>query len=174
MTTSRLAVNVDCLTDTHRISCRLTVGSHGLITTLNDPLHSLLDADDLYYSRLQQPAKIASHFQTGALNKNAVALVVVARREDLGPQAIARLGYTRVEPVPVVVATPQFEITGAVEVVKQFDPAELLLGGTARFLPLYGACAIPAQYPETSYAGAVILVNRQMVTLMARQPRGKG
>jgi hypothetical protein len=98
---------------------------------------------------------------------------VVTRREDLGPPSLARGGYTRVEAVPVTVTTAQFEITGMVEVLKQFDATELLYGGSARFLALYGACAMPTQFPETSYTGGVILVSRPMVTLIARQPRGK-
>ena len=96
----RLSVNVDCLTDTHRLSCRVPVGSPGLITVLNDSLHSLLEAEDVYFSRLQQPAKIVSHFEAASLNKTSLALVVVNRREDLGPQGIARGGYSRLEAVP--------------------------------------------------------------------------
>jgi hypothetical protein len=173
MPTTRLAVNVDLLTDTHRLSCRVPVGSTGLITALNDPVHSMLEAEDVYYSRLQQPAKIISRFETASLNKNSLSLVVVTRREDLGPQGIARGGYTRVESVPVTVATDQFEVTGAVEILKQFDATELLFGGSARYLPLYSATAVPTQFPETSYAGAVILVNRHRVTLVAPLPRAK-
>ena len=173
MLTSRLAVNIDCLTDTHRLSCRVLVGSPGLITALNDPMHSLLEAEDVYFSRLQQPAKIVAHHEAASLNKSTIALVVVKRREDLGPQGIARGGYTRVGAVPVTVTTPQFEITGTLEVLKQFDAVELLLGGSARFLPIYEACAVPSQFPETSYTGGAILVSRSMVTLISHQPRGK-
>ncbi len=169
----RLSVNVDCLTDTHRLSCRVPVGSPGLITVLNDSLHSLLEAEDVYFSRLQQPAKIVSHFEAASLNKTSLALVVVNRREDLGPQGIARGGYSRLEAVPVSISTPQYEVTGTVEVLKQFDPAELLFGGSARFLPVYDACAVPTQFPETFYTGGVILINRLMVTLIALLPRGK-
>src|SRR5688572_6235972 len=121
MLTSRLAVNVDCLTGTHRLSCRVPVGSTGLITALNDPMHSLLEAEDVYFSRLQQPAKIVAHHEAASLNKNTIALVVVKRREDLGPQGIARGGYTRVGAVPVTLTTAQFEVTGIVEMLKQFD-----------------------------------------------------
>lgn len=173
MLTSRLAVNIDFITETHRLTCRVMVGSAGLIAVMNDPLHTLLEAEDVYYSRLHQPAKIVSHFETASLVKTSLALVVVKRREELGPQGIARGGYTRVEAVPVTVTTAQFEITGTVEVVKQFDATELLMGGSARFLPLYGASAVPTQFSETAYTGGVILVNRQMVTLIARQARGK-
>jgi hypothetical protein len=173
MPTLRLAVNVDLITDTHRLTCRVPVGSAGLIAALNDPLHSMLEAEDVYYSRLQQAAKIVSHFDSASLNKNSISLVVVARREDLGPQGIARGGYTRVEAVPVTVATAQFEISGSVEILKQFDATELLFGGSARYLPIYAASAVPAQFPDSAFTGAAILVNRQMVTLVAQLPRGK-
>lgn len=171
MPTARLAISVDFLTETHRLSCRVPVGNTGLIAALNDPMRSLIEAEDVYYSRLQQPAKIVSRFESASLNKASVAMVVLTRREDLGPQGLARGGYTHVGAVPVTLATPQFEVTGEVEVVKQFDAAELLFGGNARFLTLYRACAVPTQYPDTSYTGGVILVNRQQVTVVAVQPR---
>ncbi len=173
MPTSRLSANVDFITDTHRLSGRVQVGSPGLIGVLNDPLHSLIEAEDVYLSRLQQAAKILAHFETASLNKASIALVVLVRREDLGPQGIARGGYTRVEAVAVTVTTAQFEITGRVEVLTKFEAADLLVGGSARFLPVYAASAVPTQFPETAYTGGVILINRQMVTLIARQPRGK-
>ena len=173
MPSARPSVSVEFLTDTHRLTGRVPVGSGGLIAALNDPMRSLIEIEDVYYSRLQHPAKLMAHYEAASLNKAGVTLVVLHRREDLGPQGLARGGYTRVEAIPVLVTTPQFELTGAVEVVKQFDPAELLFGGSARFLALYGACAIPAQFPDSSYTGGVILVNRQQVTLMAQPPRAK-
>ena len=173
MLPSRSNINLDMLTQSYRISCRLNVGSMGLIGLLNDVNMSLVDLEDAYYSRLSQPAKIVAHLPTAHINKINVALVVLTRREDLGPQGLARGGFTRLLPVPVLITTPTFEIQGSVEVVNKFDASELLIGGTGRFINVYGANAMPALSPETVFSGAVILVNRAEVDLVAPMARGK-
>ncbi len=173
MVPSRNTVNLDILTRSHRISCRLNVGANGLIGLLNDANTSLVDLEDAYYSRLQQPAKIVAHLPKAHMIKANVALLVLARREDLGPPGLTRGGYTRLLPVPVLITTPNFEIQGSVEVVTKFDPSALLVGGTGLFINVYGANAMPAFSPETVFSGAVILVNRTQIELAAPVVRAK-
>jgi hypothetical protein len=173
MLASRGSVNVDLVTQSFRTSCRVMVGPGGLIGLLNYATTSLLDVEDAYYSRLQEPAKIVSHIDSGFVAKNNVLLIILARREDLGPQGLARGGYTRLLPVPVLVTTTAFEIQGSVEVVNKFDPAELLVGGTCRFLSVYNASSIKASHPDTLFSGAVILVNRVSVEMIAPMTKVK-
>jgi hypothetical protein len=173
MLPSRSVINLDLLTQSYRISCRLNVGATGLIGLLNDVNTSLIDMEEAYYSRLQQPAKIVAHLPTAHMNKTNVALVVLTRREDLGPQGLTRGGFSRLLPVPVLITTPSFEIQGSVEVVSKFDPSELLMGGTGRFVNVYSANAMAATNPETVFSGAVILVNRAEIELIAPMVRAK-
>lgn len=173
MLASRSSVNLDLLTPSFRISCRVTVGQSGLIGMFNDINTSLVDLEDAYYSRLTQPAKIVSHLDSASVAKNNITLVLLSRREDLGPQALARAGYSRLFPVPVLLTTGTFEIQGSVDVVTKFDPAELLVGGTGRFLFVYNATALMAASPETVFSGAVMLVNRSAVELVAPLAKGK-
>jgi hypothetical protein len=173
MLSSRSVVNADIFTEAHRISCRIAVGPSGLVGQLNDATTSLLDVEDVYFSRLQQPAKIVAQFESAHVNKAHLTLVVLARREDLGPQGLARGGYTRVFPVSALVTTPEYEVQGTVEVVRQFDAAELLVGGAGRFLQVYNAAAVATLYGDTSFAGGVILVNRGRVEMIAQNARGK-
>jgi hypothetical protein len=60
-----------------------------------------------------------------------------------------------------------------VEVVSKFDPSELLVGGAGTFLNVYGANAMPASSPEAVFSGAVILVNRAEIELLAPVVRAK-
>lgn len=172
MLPSRTSVNVDLLTQAFRVSCRVIVGPTGLIGLLNDVNTSLVTLEDAYYSRLTQPAKIVSHLESAHMAKNNLALVVLSRREDLGPQGLARGGYSRLLPVPVWVTTTSFEIQGSIDVVTKYDPAALLIGGTGRYLNVYNASALMAASPQTVFSGAVILVNRTAVEMIA--PFGKG
>jgi hypothetical protein len=170
---TRNSVNVDLLTEGFRISCRVPIGPTGLIMLLNDGNTSLVDIEDAYYSRLIQPAKIVAHLDTAHVAKNNLTLVVLARREDLGPQGLARGGYSRLVPVPILVTTSTFEIQGSIDVVVKFDPSELLMGGTSRYLNMYNASALMATSPETVFSGAVILVSRTAVEMVAPVAKGK-
>jgi hypothetical protein len=91
----------------------------------------------------------------------------------LGPQGLARGGYSRLVPVPILVTTSTFEIQGSIDVVVKFDPSELLMGGTSRYLNMYNASALMATSPETVFSGAVILVSRTAVEMVAPVAKGK-
>jgi hypothetical protein len=173
MLSSRSSIHADLLTQGFRVSCKVAVGPSGLIGLLNDVNTSLIDLEDAYYSRLTQPAKIVSHLDTAHLAKNNLTLVVLSRREDLGPQGLARGGYSRLLPVPVLLTTATFEIQGSIEVVTKFDSAALLMGGTGRFLNVYSASALMVASPETVFSGAVILVSRTAVEMVAPMTKGK-
>jgi hypothetical protein len=173
MLPSRTSVNVDLLTPGFRVSCRVNVGPTGLFGLLNDENKSLVDLEDAYYSRLTQPAKIVSHLDSAHVAKGNLALVVLSRRDDLGPQGLARGGYSRLLPVPVLVTTATFEIQGSIDVVTKFDPAVLLMGGTSRYLNIYDASALMTASPEIVFSGAVILVNRMAVSMVAPIAKGK-
>jgi hypothetical protein len=173
MISSRPVIHADFMTETHRVSCRVTAGPTGLLALLNDSNTSVVDVHDAYFSRLADPARIVSRFENTHLQKANICLVVLPRREDLGPPGLARGGYSRMLAVPILVATSLFEVQGEVEVVHKFDASELLVGGTARFLPVYAATAVASLHPDTPYTGGVILVNRQLVSVMAPASRGK-
>ena len=170
---TRGGINIDILSDAHRISCRLAVGPSGLLAQLNDATSSLAEVEDAYFSRLQQPAKIVAHFEAAHIAKSQAVLVVVARREDLGPHGQPRSGYSRVIAVPVLITTPQFEVQGQIEVIHKYDAAELLVGGTGRFVMVFNAAAIATAFPETSFSGGAILVNRSQVEMIAPVTRAK-
>ena len=170
---SRSSIQTDLLTAGFRVSCKVNVGPSGLFGLLNDINTSLIDLEDAYYSRLTQPAKIVSHLDSAHLAKNNLTLVVLSRREDLGPQGLARGGYSRLIPVPVLITTATFEVQGSIDVVTKFDPAELLMGGTGRFLNVYNASALMVASPETVFSGAVILVSRTAVEMLAPLAKGK-
>ncbi|MCC7362484.1 MAG: hypothetical protein IT317_23590 [Anaerolineales bacterium] len=167
MISSRNGINIDLFSEAHRFSGRISVGPSGLLAQLNDANSSLMEIEDVYFSRLDQPAKIVAHFETAHLTKAQAALIVLARREDLGSHGQVRAGYSRVVSVPVQITTPQFEVQGQIEVIHKYDAAEVLIGGTGRFVMVFNAAAIATAYPETTVAGGAILVNKAQVELIA-------
>ena len=173
MISTRSVIHADFLSQIYRVSCRLQVPQTGLMSTLNDINSSLVDVEDAYFSRLMEPAKILWHFEHTHLHKANVALVLLARREDLGPTGLARAGYTKLLPISVLLATVAFEIRGTIEVVHKLDAAELLVGGTGRFIAVYNAEVAASQHPESPFSAAAILVNRTQVEALAPLARAK-
>jgi hypothetical protein len=173
MLSSRLVVHADIFSETHRISCRVVCGMSGLVGQLNDVNTSLVEIEEVYYSRLQQPAQIVAHFESAHVAKDRAALIVLARREDLGPHGLSTGGFSRRIPAPAVITTPEYEVRGRVDVLNKWDPTELLVGGTGRFLQVHEASAVATLYPDTTFSGAVILVNRNRIEMMALASRSK-
>jgi hypothetical protein len=173
MISSRTVVNADIFSETHRISGRIICPASGLVGLLNDSTTSLIDIEDAYYSRLQQPAKITTHLELAHLSKAHLIIIVLARREDLGPHGVATGGFSRRNPINALVTTPEYEVQGTLEVTHKFDAAELLVGGTGRFIQVYNAAAVATLFPETTFSGAAILVNRARIEMIAPTARSK-
>ena len=173
MLASHVFVNTDYFSETHRISCRTLVGPTGLMGLLNDNNTSLADVENAYFSRLEQPAKIMAHYDRASLSKANLIFVIVNRREDLGPAGLMRSGFSVMVSAPVWLTTPTFEVNGTVEVPNKLDAHSLLMGGTGKFMPIYKATVVPTMYPDTSFAGEVIVVNRTRVEALAPMAKGK-
>ncbi len=173
MLASHVFVNTDYYSDTHRISCRTLVGPTGLMGLLNDNNTSLVDVENAYFSRLQQPAKIMAHYDRASLYKANLMFVIVNRREDLGPAGLMRSAFSQMVSVVVWLTTPTFEINGTVEVPNKLDAHALLTGGTGKYTPVYKATVVSTLYPDTSFAGEVIVVNRTQVEALAPVAKGK-
>ena len=166
-------INVDLLTDTHRISCRLEAGNLGIVGVLNDMTSSVFLVEDAYISRLQQPAKIIEHRPTVFIAKSTLSLALIGRREEIGPQGLARGGYTQMVPYPALVTTPAFEIRCILEVPGKLDAGALLAGGTTKYILAYKATVIATTKSDIPYTSEVLIINRNLVELIAPDQGGK-
>ncbi len=171
---ARSIVNVDFFTNVHRITCQVEVGNTGLVGLLNDVHSSIFMVRNVYVSRLQQPARIIANFDEASLVKANVALGLLARREDIGPQTYIRVSGGKMLTAPVLMTTEAFEVRGLVEFTSRLDHDALLVGGTGKYAMLFNATAIPVQYPDTSFAAPAMFVNRTLATGLGALPKGKG
>ena len=174
MISSRPIVNVEFLLQSTRITGRVQLGPAGLFGLFNDAHTSVVEVEEAYCSRLSDPARIVANYAMAQLSKVNIALVVVARREELGPQGLARGGYTRMNAVPALLSTAVFDVKGDVEVPGQLDAAELLVGGTGRFIIVYNACATVTAQRGSHFTGEAILVNRGLVEVVTATENGQG
>ena len=157
----------DILTSSYRIVGKIMVTNHGAMGMLNDTTHSAMEINDARLARLHMPSKLVDHFELVRMMKTKAHAVCLARREDLGPQALVRGGYTNTIEYAVRVTTPMFEIEGTMELPGRFDFTSLMTEGTREFIPVFGATLSGILIPNLRVESAGMLINRRQVDMMA-------
>jgi len=157
----------DILTSGYRVVGKVMITSNGAIGMMNDSTHSTMEVHDGRLARLHMPTKLVDHFELVRMMKQHVYALCMARREDLGPQALVRGGYTSVTEYPVRITTQMFEIEGIMELPGRFDFAALMTEGTREFIPIFNATLTAILIPNLRVESAGMLINRRSVDLMA-------
>jgi hypothetical protein len=157
----------DVLTSGYRLVGKIMTTSNGAMGMLNDITHSALEVHDARLARLHMPTKLVDHFEIVRLMKNHIYAVCMARREDLGPQALVRGGYTNITEYPVRITTQMFEIEGVLELPGRFDFTALINDGSRDFIPLFNATLTAILIPNLRVESAGMLINRRQIDLMA-------
>jgi hypothetical protein len=146
---------------------KIMVASQGAMGIMNDPTHSALEVNDARMARLHMPTKLVDHFEIVRMMKKQVHAICMPRREDLGPHALVRGGYTSVVEYPVRITTQMFEIDGTMELPGRFDFTALMAEGSREFVPVFNATLTAILFPSLRVESAGMLVNRRLVDLMA-------
>lgn len=166
---TRDVVGGDFFTPSYRLTGKLVVGHAGLVRILNDNTSSLIDIQDVYVSRAHQPGKILTHFAVAHMAKARLELILVGRREDVGPLGVARGGSVKVHEHAVLVSTPSFEIRGILEQPGRLDVPSMLVEAGGKFFLLHRATLIALAAPDTQFTAAAVLINRARVDLFCSQ-----
>jgi hypothetical protein len=157
----------DVLLSGYRVVGKIMVTSTGAMGMLNDATRSAIEIHDARLARLHMPTKLVDHFELTRMMKTHVYAVCMARREDLGPQALVRGGYTSVVEYPIRITTQMFEIEGIMELPGRFDFTSLLTEGTRDFIPVFNATLTAILIPNLRIESGGILINRHQVDLIA-------
>jgi len=157
----------DILTSGYRVVGKIMVSNTGTMGTLNDTTHSALEVHDARLARLHMPTKLVDHFELVRMMKIHVYAVCMARREDLGPQALVRGGYASIVEYPARITTQMFEIEGTLEIPGRFDFTTLMSEGTRDFLPIFNATLTAILLPNLRVETAGMLINRRQIDLVA-------
>ena len=157
----------DILTSGYRIVGKIMVTTHGAMGMMNDPTRSAIEVNDARLARLHMPTKLVDHFELVRMLKKHIYAVCMARREDLGPHAIVRGGFSSVIEYPIRVTTQMFEIEGIMELPGRFDFTSLVTEGSREFLPIFNATLTGILIPSLRVESAGMLLNRNQVDLMA-------
>jgi len=157
----------DILTSGYRVVGKVMVTSTGTIGILNDNTHRILEVHDARLARLHMPTKLVDHFELTRMMKEHVYAVCMARREDLGPQALVRGGYTSMVEYPTRITMQMFEIEGILELPGRFDFSSLMTEGSREFIPMYNATLTGILIPSLRIESGGILINRRHIDLVA-------
>ena len=95
----------DVYTSGYRVVGKVMVSTNGLIGILNDITKSNLEVHDARMARIHMPTKLVDHFEVVRLVKSQIFALCAARREDLGPGAHIRSGYSSISSIPTRLTT---------------------------------------------------------------------
>jgi hypothetical protein len=165
---ARNLVNMDIFTDAYRVSGRASVGGGGIHGELGNSSTDFLELQSAYVSRIHQPGEIVASYTQGAFRKENINFIVLQDRRDGIPVGTGgvRSVYTRGRPVPVFLTVPSFEIHGELLYEGKPTPSAVLVHSIGRFQLVFGAKALASLYPDISYSGDLILVNKERIGII--------
>lgn len=159
----------DILTSSFRVVGKVSVSTNGAMGLMNDPTHSYMEVLDARLARIHMPTKLVDHYEVIRMFKRQVFAIAFARREDLGPQAVVRGGFSTVTEYPVRVTTQVYEIEGKIEYPGRFDFSALMAEGTRDFVPIFDATLTAVLIPTLRVESPGMLFNRTQVDILALQ-----
>ena len=161
----RHIINLELFTDAYRVSGRTEVATSGLLSELNNPNTDFLELEEAYISRIHEPGKIVGSYAQASFRKRNINFVILQDRRDgtTTSGAQGRALFSRGRPIHVFLTTPSFEIEGTVMHDGQTAPSTILVHTLGHFQPVFDAEACAALFPQVTYRGDLILVQKEYV-----------
>jgi hypothetical protein len=159
-------VTADFLTPSYRVVGQILVPNTGVTGLMNDTTNSFMEVLEAKLARLHMPTKLVGEYSMVDLVKPNVFAVCLTRREDVGPQALARGGFQKINKFGVRVTTPVYELEGTLEWAGRFDFATIMVEGIRDFVPLYDVTLTAILIPQLKIESPALLFNRRHVDLL--------
>ncbi len=113
------------------------------------------------------PDKLVKEIPLLRLVKSRIHMVCLDRRRDIGPQALARGGFARIQKYHVEITDPIYEYQGVLEWAGRFDFSTVMVEGTREFVPLYDARIRAVMLPNVKIKPPALLFNRKLVDTLS-------
>lgn len=165
--TTHRVLSADFYTPSYRIVGKVMVPNTGLIGLLNDTTNSFMEILDARLARVHMPSKLVDHYEVVRVVKPQIFAITLARREELGPQALTRGGYVRMTEIPVRITTPVYEMQGMLEWAGRFEFSTVMVEGSRDFVPIYNSTLTAILIPALKAESQAALFNRSQVDLLA-------
>jgi hypothetical protein len=164
--TTHRVLAADFLTPSYRVVGKLMIPGSGIVGMMNDPTTSFMEVLEAKMARIHMPTKLVGEYKVIDLVKTNVFAVCLSRREDVGPQALARGGYQNLTKYQVRITSQVYELEGTLEWTGRFDFATVIVEGIRDFVPLYDATHTAILIPQLRIECPAILFNRRQVDLL--------
>jgi len=164
---TRRLLSADFLTLSYRVVGKMLVPTAGVVGMMNDKTTSFMEVVDAKLARIHMPTKLVSEYEIIDLVKTNLFAVCLTRREDVGPQVLARGGYKNLVQYTIRVTSQVYELEGTLEMTGRFDFASSMVEGVRDFVPLYNATLTAILIPQLRIESPAILFNRRQVDLLA-------
>jgi hypothetical protein len=164
-------VTADFFTGSYRFSATVLVYKRRLIDILSDRTTDYLDLIDIYVSRINNPGNIVGTYKKGSLVKNEINFILLSSETE----SISKDRFyapNRVS-LPIFIAVPSFEIDGKFQWLGDLEVKKILATDTQRFLPIMNATARNASYPDVTFQGPALLVNKVRVQVLCIGDKNK-
>lgn len=161
----RQLINLDMFTDAYRVTGRAYVGAGGIHAELGNPNSDFLEVQEAYISRIHQPGEIVASYSQAAFRKENISFIVLQDRREgipVGTQH-GRSIFTRGRVIPAFLTVPSFEIIGEIIHEGTIAPREILVQSMGRFQLIFAAKALASIFPDISYSGDLILVQKEQI-----------
>ena len=156
----------DFLTQSYRVVGKMMVPNTGVVGLINDPNTSFMEVVDAKLARIHMPTKLVGEYKMIDLVKDNVFAICLTRREDVGPQALARGGYQNLVEYSIRLTTRVYELEGILEWSGRFNFAAIMVEGVRDFVPIYNATLTAILIPQLRIESPAILFNRRQVDLL--------
>ena len=157
----------DFLTPSYRVVGKMMTPSTGIVGMMNDPTTSFMEVLEAKMARIHMPTKLVGEYNAIDLVKNNVFAVCLARREDVGPQGLARGGFQKIVQYTLRITTQVYELEGTLEWAGRFDFATIMVEGVRDFIPLYDTRLTAILIPQLCIESPSLLFNRRQVDTLA-------
>jgi hypothetical protein len=156
-------IAADFFTHTYRISARADTRKRSLANHLNDRLTSYLELHETFVSRLHKPSEIVASYKLASLRKDSITFVILAAEKETSERHA--YGYFAKQLCDVFLTVPSFEIRGKLQVTGKLDLHAFLVKGTENFISISNPVASPCLFPDISFTGGTVLVNKSRIEL---------
>lgn len=113
------------------------------------------------------PDKLVNQVGILRLVKAQIHIIGLERRKDIGPQALARGGFERIQDYQISVTDSTYEYEGTLEWPGRFDFSAVMSEGTRNFIPLYDVRVRGVLLPNMKIKSPAMLFNRGKVDTLS-------
>ena len=163
MSSQIITLEVEFLTDTHRIIGYLPTGERRLSDILNLDSEDSVVLDNVRTTPVDDPEVAPIVREFAQINKGTIALGIPHEPPTTPEerQKIRPFEYIEKNRHQVLISLPPFAITGYLHLAKQADIRTALRNLTRTFIPISEARAAHIPNPSIKWASEVIIVNRK-------------